>query len=123
MANLTKLYLNENKIGDAGMAALSTALGNGALPLLQGLWLTGNQIGDSGMQAFAAAIGSGVLPLLEWLSLSENEIGDTGMAAFATAIASGALPSHQALYVDGVPLRTEHPALKDACGKRGISLP
>ena len=37
MAKLTKLYLDQNEIGDAGMAALSTALGSGAIPQLQDL--------------------------------------------------------------------------------------
>jgi Leucine-rich repeat (LRR) protein len=152
MVNLIELDLKYNQIGDAGMAALSTALGNGALPQLQELFLDSNQIGDVGIQAFATACGSGALPQLTLLSLYGNQISDAGMAAFATAVGSGAmakltelylgnnqiadagmtalataigngaLPSLKTLVVDAGPLGTEHPALKNACGKRGIQI-
>ena len=54
-----KLYLNSNKIGDAGLTSLSGALANGALAQLKELYLYDNQIGDAGVSALAGACASG----------------------------------------------------------------
>ena len=70
----------------------------------------------------------GALPQLQKLFLSRNQIGDEGMAALADAIkpvsagGSGALVSLKALQMDDGPLGVDHPKLKEACGKRGITL-
>ena len=53
MALLAKLWLNENRIGDAGMAALSKALAAGRLPSLslESLKLEGNPASAAAAQA------------------------------------------------------------------------
>ena len=61
MCNMQGLALNSNQIGDAGITALATAVGNGALPALEQLELTSNQIGDVGLSALASACASGAL--------------------------------------------------------------
>ena len=61
MCNMQGLALNSNQIGDAGITALATAVGNGALDKLEYLRLDQNQIGDAGLQAFADAMGKGAL--------------------------------------------------------------
>jgi hypothetical protein len=88
----------------------------------QALYLENNQIGDTGVTALAEACARGALPQLRTLWLQENKIGDAGMQAFASACASGALPSLQALVMDDGPLGVDHPALKAACQKRGITI-
>jgi hypothetical protein len=89
--NLTLLRLIDKQIGDQGITALASALGNGALASLKALNLSLNSIGDVGITALATALGSGALPSLEGLHLDENEIGDVGMTAFVGAVSSGAL--------------------------------
>ena len=54
MCHMQELWLNNNKIGDHGLAALACALGKGALPQLEKLWLGGNSIGDVGLSAVHA---------------------------------------------------------------------
>jgi hypothetical protein len=88
--NLT-LRIRDKQIGDQGITALASALGNGALASLKALNLSLNSIGDVGITALATALGSGALPSLEGLHLDENEIGDVGMTAFVGAVSSGAL--------------------------------
>ena len=39
MCNMQMLVLNSNQIGDAGITALATAVGNGALPKLDVLFI------------------------------------------------------------------------------------
>ena len=83
LAQCQELYLFENQIGDAGVAALADACARGALAQCQELSLDGNLIGDDGMTAFAQAIkpvsegGSGALSQLKALRLYNNRIGDT----------------------------------------------
>ena len=48
MAQLEKLFLNDNQIGDAGLTALANACASGSLAQLTTLGLSGNQIGDAG---------------------------------------------------------------------------
>ena len=138
------LFLAGNQIGDEGMKALSTALGNGALPNLTAMSLADNQIGNQGMAAFTSALRNGALlalPHLEvrpsqsvhspltppsrhvhaWqgLALDGNNIGDESMAAFATALRKGALPSLQQVVIPHE-LRHVHPQLVAACQPRCI---
>ena len=65
MCHMQELWLNNNKIGDHGLAALAGALGKGALAQLTTLSLWGNQIGDAGISSFAAAVGNGALASLK----------------------------------------------------------
>ena len=88
----------------------------------QALGLSQNQIGDVGMSALADAFAKGSMASLESLNLRENKIGDLGMSSLSEALAKGSLASLQTLFVDDGPLGTEHPALKEACKARGISL-
>ena len=99
MAQLCELYLHKNKIGDKGLKALSGALATGALAQCTRLDLDGNQIGDKGLEALSGALTTGALASLRYIYLNENQIGDTGMQAFSTALASGALASCQELYL------------------------
>ena len=43
MCHMQELWLNNNKIGDHGLAALAGALGKGALDLLQNLYIGNNK--------------------------------------------------------------------------------
>ena len=69
---LKELWLQDNKIGDAGAAALADALRvNGAL---KELYLDSNQIGDAGAAALADALR--VNGALIDLRLGDNQIGE-----------------------------------------------
>ena len=114
------LNLSHNRIGDAGMSALSGACASGALDKLEMLMLHANQIGDEGMKALAAAVAGGALDKLESLGLFSNPIGDEGMKALAEAVARGALPSLQRIVVDT--RHERHPALVAACRPRNITI-
>ena len=72
MCNMQVLGLNNNKIGNPGLAALADAVGKGALAQCAYLYLHQNQIGDAGLSALATAItpgpsGKGALPALAML--------------------------------------------------------
>ena len=78
--SVKKLFLNSNKIGDAGMTAFAGAIGtSGALGQLTQLGLGSNQIGDEGMKMFSAAIGNGALPALETVYLFNNPGDDAAV--------------------------------------------
>ena len=68
LVKLNELYLSDNQIGDAGVAALAEAAGK--LPQLKDLYLNDNQIGDAGVAALAEVAGK--LPQLEALYLEDN---------------------------------------------------
>ena len=104
---LTYLDLENNQIGDAGLASFAAALGSGALPLLENLTLGYNNIGDDGLIALAEALGNGSLPSLMYLYLSNNNIGDTGLSALATAVGNGTLPECITIPLDGNPASAE----------------
>ena len=57
-----ELELNDNRIGDEGMAALAASLRAGAAPQLAFLDLYGNRIGDEGAAALAASLRAGAAP-------------------------------------------------------------
>ena len=121
MCNVQELRLQYNNIGNAGLTAFAEAVESGALPQLEDLRLHYNQIGDVGMQALAGAVSKGALASLKTLSLYGNQIGDTGLSALAKAITpgpsgKGALPQLETLYIF-----QDAPALKAACGARGIT--
>ena len=50
------LDLDYNRIGDAGLTALATAIGSGALPALGSLILPGNPASEQAQQAAEDAI-------------------------------------------------------------------
>ena len=97
MGSLKTLELYDQKIGDAGMQALSAVIGNGAFPDLEELELSGNQIGYAGVSALANACASGALGKLVFLRLDRNQISDAGMTVLADAIRSGSMANLERL--------------------------
>ena len=69
MCHTQKLWLYDNKIGDAGLTSLAKAVESGALAQLTVLGLIRNQIGDAGLSSLAVAVGNGALPKIEYLSI------------------------------------------------------
>ena len=83
MANLRKLVLTNNQISDAGMIALSDAIGTGPLGSLVYLSLRDNRIGDEGMKAFLSAIApSGPLANCQFINLN-NKYSITPSSTYA----------------------------------------
>ena len=99
VARVEKLYLENNKLGDEGAAAIAAAAAAGGLPCLEVLDLDGTKIGDAGMQALASAFVGGAFRELETLWLGRNAIGDAGVAALAGAFEKLALPKLQNLHL------------------------
>jgi hypothetical protein len=104
------LMVAENAIGDEGAMALGAALAKGAMELLSQLWLHSNRIGDAGLRALTSAMApttapndgrpgaaSGALAALTILGLADNRIGDAGVVALADACSLGALTELQSL--------------------------
>ena len=78
-SKLAWLNLKSNEIGDAGAEALAKVLPQcGAL---QSVGLGSNKIGDAGAEALARALPQ--CKALKWMILSSNEIRDAGAAALA----------------------------------------
>lgn len=75
---LTTLLLWNNRVGDAGLAALARA----DLPRLTRLDLSRNGVGDAGVAALA---GSSLVGRLQLLDLTGNQIGDRGALALAAS--------------------------------------
>lgn len=75
---LEHLYMNGNRIGDAGLVAL--AQNSTFSPL--GIQLNDNEIGDEGIGALAS--GSALSKVVD-LEIYDNNIGDEGMCALASA--------------------------------------
>eukprot|EP00936_MAST-01D_sp_MAST-1D-sp1_P002557 g2557.t1 len=88
--SLTCLNLSDNQLGDAGAAAIASALGTrDCLAPLRALSLDANWIGDAGAAALARTFKSNTT--LELLSLCHNSIGDVGGWALVDAlVAAGA---------------------------------
>ena len=83
------------------MKAFASAIASGSLAKLEYLYLNDNKIGDAGMTDFSRQIASRSLANLKQLSLNGNQIGDAGMAAFTAAIrTSGSLPAITKVVVD-----------------------
>ena len=75
LAQLTTLYLYNNKVGSAGLVALLEALASsGAPPPLERLYVDNNQIDEAGVLALTRAIEHGRLPSLRTLHLSGNPV-------------------------------------------------
>lgn len=66
------LWLQQNRIGDRGIACLVEKVFNGAMVNLKRLLLADNLIGDVGVQQLAKAMGGGALAKLTKLSLARN---------------------------------------------------
>jgi len=82
MAALTKLWLNDNKIGDTGAKAIAEALKvNAVLTVLD---LQVNQIGDKGAKAISKSLK--VNAVLTELSLFFNNMGDAGKTAVQDSV-------------------------------------
>ena len=83
---LQQLWLNENQIGDAGVAALLRPLAGGvALPNLGTLLLDHNQVRRAGVAAVVDALGAGALPKCKNLLLSDNPAGPSAQQQVAEA--------------------------------------
>ena len=119
---LNKLIVTWNHIGDVGMKALAIVIGKGALEKLLHLNLSHNDIGVQGFTEFSSAISNRVLRQLTTFIINYNQIGDSGIKAFADAIGNGALPALSGLVVEEGPLGTHNPALITACFVRGVRL-
>ena len=104
MSSLTDLDLNDNMIGDEGLADLATAWEAGSMPNLIRLNLSYNIIGDAGCvslcEAFARTSFRGLLMELEALTMWRCLIGDRGGLALAHALTCGAMPSLRHLQLD-----------------------
>ena len=80
---LQQLCLFNDKLGDAGAAALVKGLRDNNIALV-GLYLGDNQIGDTGAAALAEYMRDSTT--LRVLDLGFNHIGDAGAAAFAEGL-------------------------------------
>jgi hypothetical protein len=113
LPRLRMLYLVDADIGDAGLAALATALRR--RPALAHLRLTFNPLGDEGLAALVAPPPltgalpppAGALKNLTLLGLGHTQITDAGCAALVEALDSGALPALVALDLDETPASAE----------------
>ncbi|KAL1520580.1 hypothetical protein AB1Y20_022156 [Prymnesium parvum] len=85
-SKLTKLYLNENQIGDEGLASLAGGMLPGGASGLEELRLSFNRFGDRGAQALADCWKRGGGRHLRHVLLASNRIGDAGAIAFAGAV-------------------------------------
>ena len=86
----TALHWYMHGLTAADAPALTNVLKSEALARLEGLWLNFNKLGDEGAAAIAAAAAGGGMPRLKMLHLCKNQIGDAGMQALASAFACGA---------------------------------
>lgn len=98
--NLRHLSLENNQLGDSGLATFSWALSRGALGSLTRLTLTWNAISTNGMVALCTALRAGAVPHLEWLFLNGNRIDDDGVRHLASVVgADGVLANLQQLWL------------------------
>jgi Ran GTPase-activating protein (RanGAP) involved in mRNA processing and transport len=78
-SNLKSLYLNKNRIGDSGIAALSEPFSSLSCSIRE-IHLAGNRIGDSGIRDFSNSLFTN--NSLRILDVASNEISDEGVSAF-----------------------------------------
>ena len=90
LANLQQLWLHENSIGDAGIAALLKSVSKGALGNLTTLSLDHNRIRRSGITAVVDALAKGALPKCKNLLVSDNPAGVQAQQQVADALAKRA---------------------------------
>ena len=85
--------LGANRISSEGIEVLAHRLGKKAMPALQTLGLEDNDIGDTGLAALAHACSGGdALRYLVMLGLGFNGIGDAGVAELASTLRSAGHP-------------------------------
>ena len=120
MPKCTRLELADSRMGDAGLAALATAVGRGAWPHLRNFLLTGNRaVGDAGLQALCDVAAGGALAELAVLRISGSSVGDEGLRALAAVLANGALPALTYLSLgDNKASDAARQDLRDACRDR-----
>ena len=99
LPSLEALNLDDNPLGDAGLAALLPVLRQ--LPTLKVLSLSDADIGDEGVASLVDWATAGKPKSLERLVLDNNQITDAGCAALAAALRGGALPALWDLSLDG----------------------
>ena len=109
LPRLKRLMLNFTAIGDAALVALAPALRR--LPALEKLDLDDNPLGDKGVaalvalppQAGAQPPPTGGLKKLKLLSLCSTQVADAGCAALAAALDGGSLPVLDNLHLLSIP--------------------
>lgn len=95
-STLTACDFSGNPLGDAGVAALGSAIALVTLTSLSRLYLDRTGMHNDGCAALARAAAAGAgqtLPMLSELWLSNNHIGDDGAVQLFNAIGGGAMPS------------------------------
>jgi uncharacterized membrane protein YgcG len=102
LANLRRLWLGGNAVGDAGCDALVDVLR--AVERLHTLELRENGIGDQGAACLAGALEGGPLGRLETLGLNFNQIGDEGVGQLVAALEEpDGAPGLTSVRLDGNP--------------------
>ena len=104
---VTRLFISNMHVGDAGASALAAALDRGALPRLEVLGLGNAAIGDPGLVALAPTLRRRAA--LEQLYFCDNPFGDEGLAALVAPPPpagtppppAGGLKQLKRLYLDG----------------------
>ena len=83
-----------------------------------------NQIGDPGITSLADACAKGAMAHLNYLSLGNNRVGDGGIASLANACANGALAQGGSVFLMFNNQATEagKQALRDAAEARGLEV-
>jgi Ran GTPase-activating protein (RanGAP) involved in mRNA processing and transport len=104
---LTHLAIQDNRIGDDGLAALAEALSHGALPRLRWLYAGQNGFGDAGVAALAGALRRGACTALTRLGLQANSVGDAGLSALGDALQTGAMSEAEFIYLAGNPFTSD----------------
>jgi hypothetical protein len=91
--------------GDDQISSLAEVLRGGGLALAEELFLNMNRVTDAGIAALASAMraATGAPPCLSQLvtlNLSSNQIGNAGATALMDALADGALPSLKKIHLE-----------------------
>lgn len=120
---IKKFIISRSSLTSFSLTDLADACAKGALAQVTILYLRDNKIGDIGLTALADVFAKeGALANLHHLYLHKNRVGNAGLSALADACANGAFASLKDLMMDDGPLGVDHPKLKAACEKRGITL-
>lgn len=113
-SKLKMLSLNNNHIHSAGARSLARAIQSNEGALLE-LYLGGNHFGDKGAKCFASALKNN--SLLRKLSLAEAKIGDEGAMLLSSALHNNACL--KVLWLNGNPMEdAERQAVQDALQTR-----
>ncbi|KOO26350.1 hypothetical protein Ctob_012496 [Chrysochromulina tobinii] len=101
MKQVSELDLVGNRLRDASLVALGSALERGAVPHLTTLHVDRNRMGDAGLKALAAAINGGALSRLTQLFLNGNSFSSSGVVALAETATHGHLAELTCLGLSG----------------------